>query len=132
MTRSERVLFCVFVVALASLLTVTNGWLLFAGLWLLPMFTFGFWLHHLRTIAEHLALEGEHELNESRTVVSSPIERFLVAPMGVNFHLEHHLFPGIPAYHLAAAHRVLMSDEQFRAHAHITRSYLSLLHEITR
>jgi fatty acid desaturase len=124
MTRFERVAFVGFASALVVLLSMTRTWLVFTGLWVLPMFTLTFALHHLRTIAEHLAVPGTHELNETRTVVSSPIERFFVAPMGVNFHLEHHLFPGIPAYHLTAAHELLMQDDAFRAQAHMTRSYL--------
>ena len=136
MTRFERIAFVSLCSALALLLAVTQSCWVFLGLWILPMFTLTFALHHLRTIAEHIAVAGTHELNESRTVVSSPFERFFVAPMGVNFHLEHHLFPGIPAYHLEAAHALLMQDAVFRAQAHLTRSYLgvrdSLLQEITR
>lgn len=136
LTRFERFAFVAFASALVLLLSLTRTWWMFASLWLLPMFTLTFALHYLRTIAEHIAVPGTHELNETRTVVSSPIERFLVAPMGLNFHLEHHLFPGIPAYHLAAAHELLMRDDTFRAQAHLTRSYLGLrrglLSEIVR
>lgn len=136
MTRFEQVSFVSFASVLALALWLGHGLGLFLGLWVLPMFTLTFALHHLRTIAEHIAVEGTHELNETRTVVSSPLERFFVAPLGVNFHLEHHLFPGIPAYHLGAAHRLLMRDERFRTQAHLTDSYLGLrrglLGEITR
>jgi fatty acid desaturase len=131
MTRFERNAFVCFAAGFTALLALTHSVGLFLGLWILPMFTLTFVLHHLRTIAEHIAVEGTHELNETRTVVSSPLERFLVAPLGVNFHLEHHLFPGIPAYHLSAAHHLLMQNETFRAQAHLTRSYRSLLGEIT-
>lgn len=135
MTRFERIAFVCFAAALSMLLVLSHSVWLFLGLWILPMFTLTFALHHLRTIAEHIAVAGTHELNETRTVVSSPIERFFVAPLGVNFHLEHHLFPGIPAYHLLAAHRLLVQNEAFRAQAHLTGSYLGgrrgLLAEIT-
>jgi fatty acid desaturase len=131
----DRASFVIFVGALSLGLTWSHGWLTFLGLWIAPMFTLGFCLHHLRTIAEHLAVTGTHELNASRTVVSSPIERFLVAPMGINFHLEHHLFPGVPAYNLHKVHDLLIQDEAFRSLAQITPSYFGLrrglLREIT-
>jgi hypothetical protein len=42
----------------------------------------------------------------------------------------------IPAYHLLAAHRLLMQNDTFRAQAHLTASYLGvrrgLLAELTR
>lgn len=126
MTLFERVAFVCFATGLTTLLALTHSFLLFLGLWILPMFTLTFVLHHLRTIAEHIAVAGTHELNETRTVISSPLERFFVAPLGVNFHLEHHLFPGIPAYHLLAAHRLLMQNEMFRKQAQLTGSYLGL------
>jgi fatty acid desaturase len=135
LSNFDRMTFVVFAVGLGLLLWCGHGFGLFLGLWLLPMFTLTFFLHHLRGIAEHIALHDTHELNATRTVVSSPLERFLLAPMGVNYHLEHHLFPGVPAYRLGTAHALLMSDPEYQRHAHITRSYLGwrrgLLAEIT-
>ena len=124
LSRFEQVLFVLFVGGLVSVLTLTSGWGYFLLLWVLPQFTLTFVLHHYRTVAEHLAVPNTHELNASRTVVSSPLERFFVAPFGVNFHVEHHLFPGVPAYHLPRLHRLLMQDDVFRQQAHLTSSYL--------
>jgi fatty acid desaturase len=124
LSRFDQVSFVVLTVLVSTLLTAFSGWLSFLILWVLPMFTLTFLLHHYRTVAEHLAVPATHELNASRTVVSSPLERFLVAPFGVNFHLEHHLFPGVPAYHLPSVHELLMGDEAFRCQARLTRCYL--------
>jgi fatty acid desaturase len=33
--------------------------------------------------------------------------RALLFPHHVNFHLEHHLYPAVPHYHLPALHRLL-------------------------
>ena len=38
----------------------------------------------------------------TRTVIAPAWQRWLLAPHGVNFHLEHHLLPGVPCYHLPA------------------------------
>ena len=66
---------------------------------------------------------SDHELNSTRTILASPIERFLVAPCGINYHLEHHMFPSVPGYRLHKLHALLMEDPQFRDRAHITHGY---------
>ncbi len=124
LNRIDQILFVCLVAVLATTLTLFSAWLEFAALWVLPQVTVTFFLHELRTVAEHLALPGDHELNATRTVVSSPLERFFVAPFGVNYHLEHHLFPGVPAYNLPKLHQLLLADEPFRSKAHLTTSYL--------
>jgi fatty acid desaturase len=37
--------------------------------------------------------------------VSNRLERFFVAPLNMNHHAAHHLWPSIPYYNLAAAER---------------------------
>jgi len=38
----------------------------------------------------------------TRTVIAPAWQRWLLALHGVNFHLEHHLLPEVPCYHLPA------------------------------
>ncbi len=83
----------------------------------------------LKGIAEHFAVKNDSPLSAARTVVASPLERWLIAPHGVNFHLEHHLFPSIPCTRLAQAHRRLLRESRFATHAHLTRGYLAFLRE---
>ena len=59
-------------------------------------------------VAEHYAVEHENVLNESRTVLAPFWERWLIAPWGLNYHLEHHYFPGIPLYRLPEVQRALV------------------------
>lgn len=87
-------------------------------------------INRIRATAEHLGTRGDHELNDSRTVLPSLLERFFIAPYGVNYHLEHHLFPSVPGYQLAKLHRELMKDDEFRAQAHITRGYTGVIREL--
>ena len=68
-------------------------------------------------------LEYDHLLTSSRSVVVHPVERFLFAPHHVSYHLEHHLYPGVPFYHLPRLHRLLMHNEQFASQAHITQGF---------
>lgn len=44
----------------------------------------------------------------------------------LNYHLEHHLFPGVPWYHLPKVH-ALLKDEFRAAGASVYRSYTEFL-----
>ncbi|MCM2373282.1 fatty acid desaturase family protein [Aporhodopirellula aestuarii] len=97
---------------------------MFAGITLLNL------INRIRATAEHLGTRGDHELNDTRTVLPSWIERMLISPYGVNYHLEHHLFPSVPGCQLAKLHRELMQDDEFRERAHITRGYTGVIREL--
>lgn len=86
--------------------------------------------NRLRATAEHLGTPGDHELNQTRTVVPNWIERFFIAPYGVSYHLEHHLFPSVPGCRLPKLHRTLMQDDEFRRKAHITKGYTGVVREL--
>ena len=79
----------------------------------------------MRNVAEHYAVEHEHVLNESRTVIAPVWELWLIAPWGLNYHLEHHLFPSVPCFRLGELHRLLMTREPYPQIAHITHGYFS-------
>ncbi len=99
-------------------------------LWALPGLTLLNLVNRMRATAEHIGAPGNHELNATRTVIPSLWERLVIAPMGVNFHLEHHLFPSVPGPNLAKLHRALMEDESFSSKAHITQSYVGVVREL--
>jgi fatty acid desaturase len=63
----------------------------------------------IRNIAEH-ALVGRDQadpLRQARTTHAGFIERALLAPYWVNYHLEHHLFTQVPCWKLPQAHALL-------------------------
>lgn len=81
-------------------------WLL---LWLLPMATWLPMVTRIRNIAEH-ALVGRDQpdpLRQARTTHANAVERALLAPYWVNYHLEHHLFTQVPCWKLPQAHALL-------------------------
>ncbi len=49
----------------------------------------------------------------SRNRYSLWIERLFIGMHGDSFHLTHHLLPGVPHWHLAAATRILRADRAF-------------------
>ena len=69
----------------------------------LPSF-YGVWLLWIFSTTQHAGLREDvldHRLN-TRTVYMNPIARFLY--LNMNYHLEHHLFPGVPYHALPALH----------------------------
>lgn len=110
-----------FVVAFhagAPLLALTlGGWqalLMYAVLWLLPLVTVLQPILRLRAICEHGAVT---DLSSPLTAARSNktyggwlnrLARVLLFPHHVNYHLEHHLYPAVPHYHLPRLHRLLL------------------------
>lgn len=93
---------------LAVFATAGWGWLWLA-LWLLPMATWLPMVTRIRNIAEHalVARDEPDPLRQARTTHAGWIERALLAPYWVNFHLEHHLFTQLPCWKLPQAHALL-------------------------
>ncbi|MGE0555814.1 MAG: fatty acid desaturase [Gemmatimonadales bacterium] len=98
--------------AIAGGLTLGIGWWAYPVLWLVPVFGFTYLADNFRSFAEHSQPAGDAASDRHRliTYTSNPVERWFVAPMNMNFHAAHHLWPSIPYYHLPAA------DREMRAH----------------
>lgn len=124
LTRRERLRWVLWVAVVAAGLTVTRAWLPCLLLWVLPSLTVLAFLFRVRGVAEHVGLPSSHELNTSRHVDATLLERWSISPLNVNHHLAHHLFPSVPQYHLPELHQLLLLDETFRQHAHCIKTYL--------
>jgi fatty acid desaturase len=94
-------------VVLVGGLTLAIGWWAFPVLWLVPVYVFTFLADNFRTFAEHSHPAPDHLVDEHRliTFLSHPLERLFIAPMNMNYHAVHHLYPSIPYFHLPAADR---------------------------
>ncbi len=64
-------------------------------------------LTNIRGLASHALGDMEDIYLSSRTIRSNPLVRFLF--LHENYHLEHHLFPQVPSYHLHRAHKLVWS-----------------------
>jgi fatty acid desaturase len=115
----------VFFAGLIAASIALGFWKLLLLYWIVPLLTVFLAIRYLRNVAEHYAVEHEHVLNESRTVLAPFWELWLIAPWGLNYHLEHHLFPGVPCFRLGELHRLLMAREPYPEIAHVTRGYFS-------
>ena len=89
-------------VALAGVLMALGiGWTWW--LWAATFMTSYMLAIRLRQIAEHAAVPDANDPDprlNTRTVTAPLWQRWLLAPNGVNYHLEHHLLPGVPCYRL--------------------------------
>jgi fatty acid desaturase len=115
----------VFFVGLLVASIVFGFWQMILLYWVVPLLTVFLAVRYLRSVAEHYAVEHENALNESRTVLAPLWERWLIAPWGLNYHLEHHLYPSVPCFRLHELHALLMTREPFPSLAHVTHGYFS-------
>lgn len=131
-TTDNKTLKIGFYLTLILVLTVSGLWKSYLIFWIIPYFTSFFMFQYIRSVAEHFGeLAYEDELSSSRTVKPTTLELFFIAPHSVGYHLEHHLFPGVPFYHLPQLHQLLMNQKEYQTKAHITQGYLTgLLEEL--
>ena len=79
---------------------------------------------NVRGWSEHMLTLPGHPLTQSRTVSSNRLLSLLF--VNANYHLEHHLFPGMPWYNLPKLHQ-LLQDEYRAAGTFSYKSYLKFL-----
>lgn len=62
----------------------------------------------IRSLAEHACTERTTDMfRNTRTTRAGWLARATVAPLRVNFHLEHHALPGVPYFRLPVMHAML-------------------------
>ncbi|CAN1211962.1 fatty acid desaturase [Tumidithrix helvetica PCC 7403] len=128
--HSERVWIAIEVILLGLFATAVlrspiPAALLIHG-WLIPML----WINtmvNIRGMSQHTLLEHEADLiRGTRTILTIPLVRFFMC--NENYHLEHHLYPAVPWYHLPRLHQELKSD-LLRQGAPYIPSYLSFVRD---
>jgi fatty acid desaturase len=104
---------------------VPHHWLLHA--WLAPMLFINTMVN-IRGMSQHTLLErSDDEILGTRSILTGPVVRFFMC--NENYHLEHHLYPGIPWYRLASAHRLMESELRQRG-APFIRSYTAFVMQL--
>ena len=92
--------------AISGLTLAGYGWMYLP--WLAAQVTVFHFVMRVRVIAEHGMTErGGNMLRNTRTVRARWFERLFFAPHNLGYHLEHHLYPGVPCYRLSKLHRRL-------------------------
>jgi fatty acid desaturase len=112
---------------LFALLALAGVWWAYPLLWLVPLLTWQMVITRIRNIAEHAVVpDGNDPLRNTRTTKANLLERALVAPYFVNYHLEHHLLYYVPCYNLPKLHATLMRGPH-AARMEVQPNYLSVL-----
>lgn len=119
-------------IATRALAAVLIGGLVWAGyglafvvLWVVPLLVVYQVILRVRGVLEHAAVPDKTDpLRNARTVVSTnPVAQFFLNPHHVGYHLEHHLYPGVPHYHLPGLHAALAATGRFEG-ALVERRYV--------
>jgi fatty acid desaturase len=72
--------------------------------WLIPLLIVGAFTA-VRGFTQHGITDASDPYLASRTILPNPVVGFLL--LHENYHLDHHLFPEVPSYHLPRLHRLI-------------------------
>jgi len=82
-----------------------------------------------RSITEHHGTDPRDRWRNARSIKTSPLLQFLWS--NTNFHLEHHLFPGVPFHRLPALSRAIAAEATARGSA-VEGGYLRVTPRLLR
>jgi fatty acid desaturase len=91
-----------------------TGLAMYVVLWMLPLLTVLQPILRLRAICEHGAVTDlsspltAARSNNNSGLWTNWLFRAVLFPHHVNYHLEHHLYPAVPHYHLPRLHALLL------------------------
>jgi fatty acid desaturase len=106
-------------------LTVLTGrpwWLYYLLLWLVPLGTTFALFMLLRQLVQH-GNADQGRLTNTRIFLVHPLIRAAVFPLGMDYHLPHHLFPLVPHYRLRQLHELLQTTAEYRQQAVVLAGY---------
>jgi fatty acid desaturase len=94
--------------------------------WLIPMLIINT-LVNVRGMSQHTLLEHHSDpILGTRSILTNRVTAFFMC--NENYHLEHHLYPGVPWYNLPRLHAALRDDLTARGAPYI-RSYFAFVRE---
>ncbi|MFW6094063.1 MAG: fatty acid desaturase family protein [Pseudomonadota bacterium] len=118
--------------ALFSAFAAAGVWYLYFLLWWVPALTWHKLVSRIRNIGEHAAVpDDDDRLRNTRTTLANLLERAVLAPYFVNYHLEHHLFVSCPCFRLPRAHRLMLA-KGYGPYMEIQPGYRAMLRQATR
>jgi fatty acid desaturase len=94
--------------------------------WFVPLLIVG-GMTAVRGFSQHGITDASDPYIASRTILPHPVVAFLL--LNENYHLEHHLFPEVPSYHLPRLHKLIWPQ---LPRAVSSRGYLRFLAKFLR
>jgi fatty acid desaturase len=107
-----------------SYLTERPWGLYYLLLWIAPLVTTFAICMILREEVQHGEGTDRGRFTSTRLFRGNPLIRWAVFPLGMDYHLPHHLFPLVPHYRLKALHRMLLEVEEYRHDTRVVEGYL--------
>jgi fatty acid desaturase len=93
--------------AIAGVLAASGHLWVFSAWIVANLTTFNLFMR-IRSLAEHACTERSSDpVHNTRTTRAGLLARLTVAPLRVNYHLEHHLITAVPYFRLPAVHRAM-------------------------
>jgi fatty acid desaturase len=87
----------------------------------------------VRQVAEHASVPDLFDPDprkNTRTTYVNWLQRLLLCPHDLNYHVEHHFLASVPIYRLRKMHGFLQ-DRGFYSDTHFPKGYLTMLREVT-
>jgi fatty acid desaturase len=97
-------------------------WLYYLVLWIAPIVTTFSFFMILRQVVQH-GNGGTDRLTNTRIFRVGGLIRAAVFPLGMDYHLPHHLFPLVPHYRLRRLHELLLEVDAYQHGATVIEGY---------
>jgi fatty acid desaturase len=121
-----RITYITLVLIALAWLTHWTGepwWLYYFLLWLVPIGTSFAFCMIARQVVQHGHAGGDRYGN-TRVFLVGRLIRWAVFPLGMDYHLPHHLFPLVPHYRLPQLHALLLEQNpEYREHCTVVEGY---------
>jgi len=91
-------------------------------LWVVPLLTTFSFFMILRQVVQH-GNAGQERLTNTRIFHVGRLIQWSVFPLGMDYHLPHHLFPMVPHYRLRQLHDLLLETDAYRQNAVVVEGY---------
>ena len=114
LSRPTRLLLCLGIAALLWALGLLVPLLLY---WIAPYCLVYLPMRYISEVSEHMALGYGTEFDTTRNKLGW-FQEHVMQPHGDGYHLVHHMYPRIPHYNLARAHRLLLRDPVYQRGHH--------------
>ena len=96
----------------------------FFAYWMVPFLLVFPLIERMRSISEHFGLAYLNDYTQTRYILCSTLEAFLIGPHNIRYHLTHHLYQTVPQYNLPELRERLLRDADYKKWAHENDAYL--------
>lgn len=124
-TAMLRLVFNTLLATAIAGLTLWTGWpfwLYYFVLWVVPLGSSFALFMILRQLVQH-GNADQGRLTNTRVFFVNPLISMAVFPMGMEWHLPHHLFPMVPHYNLKKLHELLDGVPEYHEQATLVEGY---------